>query len=232
MGNSEALALGSNGWRRGSDIPLHPAPASIDSLPVQPEIVEACSLAMHNIGGPDLTRVGVASALRGEGRTSIATGIAAAQARDYGRSVLLVDADFDGPELAERFGLSTAPGMAEVLNGQAGVNDALRQVGDGVTVMTSGEVGPAPSRLAAALVQSNVLDELQGEFDVIVLDLPAIRRSSSGPLLCVAIHPLVLVVRADRTPLAEVREAVELLDEAPVVMLNGTSSRVPRWARG
>jgi Mrp family chromosome partitioning ATPase len=186
---------------------------------------------MHNIGGPELTRVGVASAVRGEGRSSIATGIAAAQARDYGRSVLLIDADFDGPELAERFGLASAPGVSEVLSGHAGVNDALRPVSDGVTVMSSGEIGPAPARLAAALVQSNLLDELQGEYDVVVLDLPAIRRSSSGQLLCAAIHPLVLVVRADQTPLSEVREAVELLDEPPVVMLNGTSSRVPRWAR-
>jgi capsular exopolysaccharide synthesis family protein len=201
----------------------------IGNPPIPAEIVDACSLAMHNVGGRGLTRLGVTSAVRGEGRTSVANAMALAHARDYGRSALLIDADFDGPNLNNLYGLPSTPGIAEVLSGRASLDAAVHHVNNGITVMTSGEVPPIPARLATKLVQSGLLDELQANYDIIVVDLPPIRYSSSGPLLAEAFKSLLLVIRANETPLTEVREAIELLDNAPALILNGTQSSLPRW---
>src|SRR2546430_8763431 len=53
------------------------------------------------IGGPKLTSIGVTSALRGEGRTSVALALAAVQREDFGRSVILVDMDLENPRSEE-----------------------------------------------------------------------------------------------------------------------------------
>ena len=100
---------------------------------VDTDLIDACSHAMRHLGGPKVERLGVLSSVRGEGRSSIATAMAFAQARDYGRTTLLLDADFDGPGLATRFGVNSVPGISDVVRGRASVDSALRQVGEGVT---------------------------------------------------------------------------------------------------
>lgn len=199
------------------------------SLPVPAHLVAACSRAIHNLGGPKLARLGVSSAVRGEGRTSIAIALALVQARDYGRSALVVDLDFDHPGLADVFGFDPAPGVAEVLCDLADLKDTLHDVGDGLTVMTAGAVVGPPARLAAKLISERLLGRLQAEFDVIIADLPAILDSPCGALLPEAFEDHLMVVRAATTPAAQVKAAVASLDADPVVMLNGTQSRLPGW---
>ena len=184
---------------------------------------------MHLLGGPKLTRLGVSSAVRGEGRTSIATAIAWVQAREYGRSALVLDLDFDRPGLAGMFGLDATPGMAEVLGGLATVKQAHHDVGGGLTVMTAGQVSRSPAGLAARLLSTPVLAQLQSEFDVIVADLPAILDSPCGALLPEAFEDHLLVVKAGSTSASRVKAAVASLRGDPLVMLNGTVTRLPRW---
>jgi Mrp family chromosome partitioning ATPase len=199
----------------------------LDTPPVSSRIIEACSFAMHSLGGPALDRIGVVSALRGEGRTSIAIAMAIAQAHDYGRSALLLDFDFDGPGLAPMFDLEAGPGVADVVRGRSSVDGVLHHVARGVTVMPAGDVGNSSSRLANEVLASNLLKELQGEFDVIVADLPALLHSAAGPLLADAFEQLLMVIRADITPASKVREAAAHLRSEPSVLLNGTESSLP-----
>jgi Mrp family chromosome partitioning ATPase len=226
-----------------------PRRVQLEGAPVDEKIIEACSYAMHRLGGPKLTRLGVTSSIRGEGRTSIAIALAFVQARHYGRSTLLVDADFDGPSLAAKLGLRSVPGLSEVVSGRARINDALQQVDERLTVLTAGQVGRIPSglatelvssrlqssrtssRLASGLVLSSLLSELQVGSEVIIADLPALIQSFSGVLLAKAFQDLVLVTRAGVTPIPTVLEAISALHTDPAVILNGTSSRIPGWLR-
>src|SRR2546427_30788 len=82
-------------------------------------------------GGARIGQLGVLSSVRGEGRTSIAAAMAYVQAHDYGRSTLLLDADFDGPRLASLYGLERSPGAAEVVASRAGIEEATHRVDDG-----------------------------------------------------------------------------------------------------
>jgi Mrp family chromosome partitioning ATPase len=205
--------------------------AGLEGQPVDPGILDACSHAMRHLGGPRLERLGVVSAVRGEGRSSIATAMAFAQSRDYGRSTLLIDADFDGPGLASRFGVASGPGLSELLRGRASLDLAIRPVAENLTLMTAGEIDSAPSRLANDLVGSGLLAELQMEFPAIVADLPALLGSPSGVLLAEAFDSMLLVVRAETTPVSKVREALSPIQGEPFVMLNGTRSSLPGWLR-
>lgn len=203
---------------------------AIDRSPaVDGAIIAACRDATRNLGGHKLTRLGVTSSVRGEGRTSVAAGLATVQAQDHGRSTLLLDADFDSPGVAGLFDLPPAPGIAEVLAGRAGIDRALHEVWEDLTVLTAGEVATVPSRLARDLVTSDVLAELQQAFDVIIADLPPLLDSTAGPHLAEAFAEPLLVVRARATPIAAVREAMATLPKEPPVLLNRTRSHVPGW---
>jgi polysaccharide biosynthesis transport protein len=203
----------------------------IAGTPVPPHIVDACTAAMHKMGGPRLMRLGVSSATRGEGRTSVAAAIAMVQAREYGRSAVLVDLDFDRPGVAHRFGLETAPGVAEVLGDLAELKDTYHDVADRLTVVTAGAVTGPPARLASKLMAAKLLARLHSEFDVVVADLPAILDSPCGALLPEAFDEHLLVVRAAVTPVGTVRAAVATLAADPVILLNGTRTRLPEWMR-
>lgn len=205
----------------------------LTEVPVDARIVSACGSAAPHLGGPRLARLGVCSSVRGEGRTSIAAGMAVVQGRDYGRATLLVDLDFDRPGLGSLFGVPNAPGIADVLKGGAPLVSAMHAVGSRVVVMPAGNVGGEAPLLAATLLESALLRELQDGFDVVIADLPALLGSSSGALLASLFDPLLLVIEANVTPMATVRQALSSLESPsdPVVMLNGVRSRLPGWVR-
>jgi Mrp family chromosome partitioning ATPase len=208
-----------------------PRPQTVAAPPIPKEILHASAHALNRLGGPNLPGLAVTSALSGEGRTLIAAAIAHVQAHEFARPTLLVDTAFERPALAGRFELPEGPGLAQVVAGRASVEDALYPVGDGLTVMPTGDFNVSPARLATEFLASNLLNELREDFKVIVADLPAILESTYAALLARAFDQRLLVVRARVTPVSMVREAMSQLDKEPAVLLNGTYSKVPRRLR-
>lgn len=200
-------------------------------LPVDSRLVDACGPAALKLGGPKLTRLGVTSALRGEGRTTIALALAAVQARQFGRRALLVDADFENPTLGEMLGFAGKPGLAEVTTGELSLDTAVREVAEGVALLPAGVATRHRSRMVRELMSSDLLDELADLFEVAIVDLPPLLGSTDGPLLAAHFQNALLVVRAQVTPLAQVEEAVGMLSTKPVVMVNGIRSSLPEWLR-
>lgn len=194
-------------------------------------LVDACAPAALKLGGPRLSRLGVTSALRGEGRTTIALAMAAVQAREFGRRALLVDADFENASLSEMFGFAGEPGLAEVATGELSLDTAVREVADGVALLPAGVANKQRARSVRELLSTDLLDELAGLYEVAVVDLPPLLGSTDGPLLAAHFQTALLVVRAQVTPLAQIEEAVGLLSAQPLVLVNGVRSSLPRWLR-
>ena len=94
----------------------------------------AAALGLDSADGRRRT-VAVVSPMPGEGRTTIAAGLAAAAAR-RGRRVLLIEADLRRPCLGERFRIDQAPGLSDYLAGSAAPREVIR------TVTLAGEAPP------------------------------------------------------------------------------------------
>ncbi|MEU0412067.1 polysaccharide biosynthesis tyrosine autokinase [Streptomyces griseorubiginosus] len=172
----------------------------------------------------------VTSSVPGEGKTTTAVNLALSLA-DAGLRTCLIDADLRRPSVAGTFGLVQDAGLTTVLIGQARAEDVTQQAGGRLTVLTSGAVPPNPTELLASERMREVLGELAGTFDVVVVD--------SAPLLPVAdtigLAPLVdgvlFVVRASKTGRDQVRGAAESLSRTGVRIL-GTVFSMAATSKG
>jgi Mrp family chromosome partitioning ATPase len=175
--------------------------------------------------------LGVTSSISGEGRTTVAVGLAEALATDLGIRAVLVEADLERPVLAQRFGLAPTPGLADVLRAGGWLTEVMQRVSDGLFVVTAGTDQGDASRLMHQLPLLDPFHEHQVGSAVTILDLPPILNHSYGPLAARVTDALLLVVRAGVTPAELVREAIgRLEDRSPRgVVLNAAHSSIPRW---
>jgi len=120
--------------------------------------------------------LGLASCVRGEGVTTLLL----AAARDLlgrGRKVVLVDADWNNPQLAQSLGLLPQIGWEETLGGGLPLEEVvIESLADGLAVLPVREPSASPiaqDRIAASL------DILAREFDVVLVDLGALAQAEN-----------------------------------------------------
>jgi capsular exopolysaccharide synthesis family protein len=205
------------------------APAS-RAMPVRSAVVMDAyrtirtSLLLSRPGGPPRS-VLVASGLDGEGKTTTVINLAAAFAQLGGR-VVVVDADLRRPACHQALGLSGRPGLAEVLTGQAELDDGLEEAADlGVSLLPGGQTPPNPTELLGSDEMRALLHTLAERFDYVFLDSPAVLAVPDATVLSTLVDGVVLVGRGRRTPrrvLAKVRERFQYA-RAPLlgIVLNG-----------
>lgn len=179
--------------------------------------------------------VAVSSAVAGEGKSTIALGLAIMVAQDFpDRRVLLVETDLQHPSLASDFDVEPSPGLAEALDGIYPVQMGYRQTFlDNLRVLPAGGDFPNPSRLLRSTRLTTVMETTRRSNDVVIMDAPSLLTNSDAALVNDVADGVVLVVRAGVTPMAVVERAVDLVDEERLrgVVLNGTQSSVPGWLR-
>jgi succinoglycan biosynthesis transport protein ExoP len=113
----------------------------------------------------------VASAIGGEGKTSLATHLAASLARG-GRKTLLVDADLRNPGAHLPFNCRLAPGFAEALRGEAAYEDLMQPTP--VENLWLLSAGMGDRRAVQALGKEDlgkVFERFKAEFDFVVVDV-------------------------------------------------------------
>jgi Mrp family chromosome partitioning ATPase len=197
---------------------------------VEPEVVDACRLAWANLGGPTAQSLAVTSSVRGEGRTTVALGLALAQWREYGRRAIVVEVDFESPMLAHLVGANQTPGLAEFVQGQVPFGAIVQPMFDGLTVIAAGSASGPPSLLLMEVLRRRPLQDLGG-WDIVIADLPPILVSGFARLSLSDFERTVIVVRAGVTQLRQLREATAGFPAETPLLLNDAESGLPRWLR-
>lgn len=198
-------------------------------LPVDSTIVEACRPCSNRMGGKTLTNVGVTSALVGEGRTTIAMALARIQSEDLGRTVVLVEMDFERPSMARKLGLPAGPGVSDYALGAADTQDIVYAVSERVFVVTAGTRNLLGPRVISELGRRPLVERLLANVDVVIADLPPILGCSYGPATLAGFEDLLLVVRAGSTSTGSLREIAGDLPSNAWALLNGARSSLPKW---
>jgi polysaccharide biosynthesis transport protein len=160
----------------------------------------------------------VTSAGVGEGKTTTATTLATTFAQ-AGARVLLVDLDLRRPRLHRIF--NTGPhGVTSVLLGEETLAEAIRPSPvPNVSILAAGRVPPNPAELLMSEKLADMLMQLRGMFDRIIIDSPPVNPITDAVILSTRVDGTVFVVRSFKTTLEQVRHAVRSLADVKAHVL-------------
>jgi non-specific protein-tyrosine kinase len=167
----------------------------------------------------------VTSSMPGEGKTNTAVNLALSLA-EAGVSTCLVDGDLRRPCVAPAFGLVQDAGLTTVLIGQARIEEVMQQAGR-LSVLAAGAVPPNPTELLASARMEEVLRELAGTYEVVIVDTAPLLPVADTVGLASLAQGALLVVRAAKTSRDQVRTAAQSLERVGVRILGTVFSMAP-----
>lgn len=202
--------------------------SSNGTAPLSDQDLEAFRILRTNVDFLDVdrnaSRIVVTSGLPEEGKSTVASALAAAYATS-GRRVLLAECDLRRPTLAARFGLSPGPGLSDYLVGKAIPADVLQSVpvtddaapdqGGALVCITAGTATPRPAELLGSARFKQFLDQVSEVYDVIILDSAPLLSVGDTLELVPLVERVVLCIRASRTTRDQARAAKAALDHFP-----------------
>jgi exopolysaccharide/PEP-CTERM locus tyrosine autokinase len=171
----------------------------------------------------------VGSGKPGEGKTFCAINLAISLAAERDVEILLVDGDFAKPDIMQRLGLEDSVGLLDILGDPRLDPEScvIRTDVPQLSLLPAGKRTHADTELLASDRTEAVLDRLleANPRRIIIFDTPPALAASPASTLALLVGQVMLVVRADRTTEADVREAVNLLDgcEQIHLVLNSVS---------
>ncbi|MEW6443884.1 MAG: CpsD/CapB family tyrosine-protein kinase [bacterium] len=217
-------------------------PISLDGLVIQPEsvITEQLrklrnTLAYTGAGGP-IRSVLITSCLPGEGKTTLAINLSAVMARGLKSPVVLIDADLRRKSLTSSLGLRDRCGLADLLSGKAGVEEALvRTEIPGLHVLPAGTHSADPAELMVPAKTKDLLEQLARRHQdlFVVLDSTPLVSTSESGMLAALVDGVLLVVRAEKTRRDIVAREFRSIDSRKLlgVVLNGAEFEGSQYYR-
>jgi Mrp family chromosome partitioning ATPase len=200
----------------------------------------------------------IASSEDDEGRTATAANLAAALALG-GKRVTLVSADLRKPRVHFYFrelGMSSLPecvprrgilplsgtvhiddriGLADVLKGQVGVVQALKQTDiRNLSLLTAGMWAANPTELLGSPAMTMVLSELQDRSDVIIIDVASVLSVADAVTLAPNVDAILLVVESGSTTRQNIEQACQQLQQINAklmgtVLTNFDTEKAPHY---
>lgn len=152
------------------------------------------------------------------------------------RRVLVIDANYRRPSQHRLFSTHNWPGLIEVLNGAATLEEALdRNEELGVDVLPAGNAPDAPPELLEGPAFVNLLSQFEGRYDVVLIDAPPALVATDGQVLAKRVDAIAIVVRANGDKRGVVTRMLRQLDghaaEILGVVLNGVRSSAGGYFR-
>ena len=153
------------------------------------------------------------SADQGEGKSTVAANYALVSAVNE-RRVLLIDADLRNPSQHAIFNIPRSPGLSEVIFSRLDPYMTARQIEGvpGLHVLCAGRPIPRAGDITGSNVVRDLLTQVSGEYDVIVIDTPPTLAAADAAHI--AAHPtadVAIVVTKDQGT-RRVRRAVAKLE--------------------
>ena len=162
-------------------------------------------------GGQPPRTLLVTSPAASEGKTTVAANLATTLAQQ-GLRVALLDGDLRRPRLHGVFGVARTPGLNEVLQGEAALEEGLRPTSvPGLHLLPAGRLVAHVSELLGGAAMGRLLRELNARFDVVVVDTPPVLAAADAEILATQADAVLVVLRAGQTERQSARYAMQQL---------------------
>ncbi len=166
---------------------------------------------IHCQGSESTQVVMITSALDREGKTTVASQLAASLARG-GRRALLIDGDLRRPAAHRLFELPLEPGLCEVLRGEADVNDVIRPTrAAGLWMIPAGQYDLESIQALSKDGLAEVFETLRQKFEFIVVDSAPVLTIADSLMLGQHVDAVIMSVVRDVSQAPKVYDACERL---------------------
>jgi Mrp family chromosome partitioning ATPase len=179
--------------------------------------------------------LGVTSAARGEGRSTVALALATAGATMLGKHsrLLLVDADLQNPMLHRLCGLDDGPGLHEAMMQEVPLSKAAAEITPGLWILRAGKWTVNSTRSLKQLEELEFFPRLGEMFDAVIVDLPPVLTPDLGVLPPRLVPRLVMVARVGSTRRDQFQTCMAGFPQENIsaVILNEYREHSPRWLK-
>ena len=159
------------------------------------------------------------SAEPGAGKSTLSANLAIVMAQT-GARVVLVDADMRKPTQHRNFRVTRTNGLSKILGGLSQVEDCIcKGVKPNVDLIPSGPTPPNPSELLGSARMQKLLEQLQGEYDYVFIDMPPLCVGTDALVVAPHAAGVVLVARHNQTVYDEFGEAIESVENSSANLL-------------
>jgi capsular exopolysaccharide synthesis family protein len=169
----------------------------------------------------------ITSSVPEEGKSFAALGLARLFAKS-GERVLLIDGDLHRPRLHKPLKTSGDVGLIQVLNGEAPFEPTLvRDTVGGLDFLPAGKAAVAlQAEMFNGTAMPDLLAELRGRYDRIILDAPPTLAVADTRLLACMSDKVLYMIRWNKTPRDAVRAGIKLLRESRAPLAGVALSKV------
>jgi polysaccharide biosynthesis transport protein len=169
----------------------------------------------------------ISSAVRGEGKTTVAANLAIATAQT-GQRVLLIDADMREPQQHEFWKVNNAVGLSDVLQHNAQFAESVIEVAPNLELLPAGTLHPNPVSLFSSPAMVELIVQWFTLYDLVILDSSALTQAADTILLAKMADGLLLVVHPQVAEVADLKHAQDLLNRSQQrvlgMVLNGVKA--------
>lgn len=149
-----------------------------------------------------------------EGKTTTAVNLATVFAYT-GKKVLLIDCDMRHPEAHNKLGLENRIGVSDFLLGEKAVVDLVQETTvQNLSAISAGSAVPNPTELLAGERFTELLSEVEGMFDHIILDGPPVMGLADALIISNRTGNTVLVSSYGQTGKRNLKDAIGRLNQA------------------
>ena len=171
--------------------------------------------------GSPMRSIVVTSALAGEGKSTVALGLAISAARLHQR-VLLIDADLRRPGLHDQLQLSNDHGLSTLLTSdraltQAAIQPASTYSDLPISVLTAGPTPTDSVKLLSSKRMRDLMTVFEQHYDLVILDAPPVLGIVDALLAASFCDGALLVGRMGHVDKNEVTQAVNMLSRLNLV---------------
>jgi succinoglycan biosynthesis transport protein ExoP len=232
-------------YPRSRGISSAPAQPTVGFPEGDESLLEAMRMLRSNLKvlgfGETKRSILVTSAAAGEGKSTLAVNLALTMALS-GDRVILVDADLRNPSIDRYLGIPNSEGLGDVLMDQAASWSAKIQAVDlapfvssrvsfarksadrespvsKFLCLTSGILPGSPTEILESSAMGDLLADLQGISDYVILDGPPMLMASDSLILAQSVDAVVLASTLGKETAAEAVQVRQLLARAEITAL-------------
>ena len=169
----------------------------------------------------------VTSAMAGEGKSTLALGLAISAARLHQR-VLLIDADLRQPTLHQKLNLPNEYGLSTLLSSDATlpIQSSIHASSSYIDILTSGPMPTDPVNLLSSPRMRELMAGFEKSYDLVLLDAPPVLGMVDAIITASFCRGVVLVARIGKVTKTELTQATGMLSKLNIigVVANGVGN--------